>query len=273
MSVTEFDTNAQMIDWPPFLEVEVANLIVEGYQRPVDEKRVDTIHKEFDPKLFGAITVAELQDTGDGSEPPLAVIDGSHRRAVALKLNAETMWAQVHEGLSYEQRAQMFVDIQRKRKALTAVDTFLAQVEAKDSKATVVNRVVHETGFQVVRTGGSSDTQANGIRAVGSLMTIYNAQGGERGLRRTLEFLQRLPTVARYRTHSDFIGGAGRFLREHPEASPEQLYLRMDAKDYSTTKVVEEAEKLHKLGGGALSRASSIGSVLEKVWNGKKQHE
>lgn len=261
MSVTEtYDTNAQLIEWPPFLEVDVADLVAEAYQRRPDEKRIERITKEFDPGLFGALTVVEIE------ENRLALVDGQHRWRVAVKLGLETVWVQLHENLTYEERARMFVDLQRKRKNLTAVDKFLAEIQAKDPAAITINRLVEEQGFEIVT---HNDNKASGIKAVVGLERIYKL-GGEKLLRRTLQTIAGYPTVARYRTNIDLISGTGRFLMAHPQVTPESLHRQLHEGDITTTAIIEAAEQMQKLGGGAQSRAASVEKVYQNVWNGKR---
>ena len=83
--------------------VEISKLNTNySYQRNLNERRVNEIKKEFDPKLLGKITISRH------SNGKLFVIDGNHRVAACKAVGAKYIDAEIIDGLSIEQEAELF---------------------------------------------------------------------------------------------------------------------------------------------------------------------
>jgi hypothetical protein len=245
----------ELVDWPPFIEVETSELIAETYQRPADEKRVAKIVGEFDLKLFGALVTAA---TG----MQYALIDGQHRWRVAQELALETVWVQLHEGLSYEERARMFVDLQRKRKNLTPIERFKAELEAGDEQAHAIREMVENSGFRLV---DKPDPEPDSIRAVVGLEGIYSKD--PQALAKTLIVAGNFPKVAKFRASNHMLRGIGRFVLAHPDAEPDLLSEKLENAEMNPTAVIQAANQLQKLGNESMTICVQM--VMESVWNGK----
>jgi len=243
----------RLLDWPPFIEIEVSQLVAERYQRPLDEKRLNKMVKEFDLKLLGALVTAD-------AEGRYAIIDGQHRWRVLERIGSETVWVQWHENLAYPERAQMFVDLQRRRKNLTPYERFHGECEAGVEQAIEVRRILHEHGFVL---GYMPDGPVNQIRAVVALERQY--QRGPEVLHKTLQFISEFPKVAKSRTSNDIIRGAGRFFGNHKNISPEDLYERVQLADMTASRMLEEAAKLNKIGGSG--RPEAVMKILEELYD------
>src|SRR3954452_18659822 len=92
-------------------------VVDERYQRPVEDYRVQKIAEHFDETLFGVLEVSRRNGT-------CAVFDGQHRLEAARRIGLGVVPCLVHEGLSPEDEAQLFVRLQRERKNINPNDRF-----------------------------------------------------------------------------------------------------------------------------------------------------
>lgn len=154
----------------------------EAYQRPLDERRVRRMQAEFDPSLLGVLEVSARADNR------YAVIDGGHRWQTLAALDtdgaATAAWCKVHFGLTVEQEAALFHDIDSSRRALTGWDRWKARRAAEDPLVLDVEAVLAEHGLRT----GDKTRQDGVVRAVGACEAIVN-RGGVSLLRDTLEVI------------------------------------------------------------------------------------
>ncbi len=145
-----------------------ALMVDHSYQRELNRGRVADMAAEFDVSLLGVIEVA---DRGDGR---FAVLEGQHRfrAALAAKGADHHMVCQVHTGLSVEDEARLFYEIDRRRKALSPWDKWKARRSSGDETVIDVEAVVAEAGMRVHMTAAPGS-----IRSTASLERLY-ADGG-----------------------------------------------------------------------------------------------
>jgi hypothetical protein len=110
------------------------------YQRPLDDSRVAKMAASYDVALVG---ILEVSDRGDGK---YAVVDGQHRWAMLVELDVRSVdtpvCCHVHRGLTVEQEAALFRDIDRGRRALTTWDRWHARLAAAEPTVVAIDRVV-----------------------------------------------------------------------------------------------------------------------------------
>ncbi|GAS98850.1 uncharacterized protein RMCC_5815 [Mycolicibacterium canariasense] len=98
------------------------------YQRLLDTTHARKMSAGWDRRLAGII---EVSDRGEGASPRYAVIDGQHRWAAARNLTEPPkLVANVHEGLTVEQEAQLFDKLNRQRKKINGFDHYRARLAA-----------------------------------------------------------------------------------------------------------------------------------------------
>lgn len=246
-------------DWPPFMEIETDTIVSEAYQRPLDEKRVLKMVNGFNIRIFGALTVADV--TVDTNAGQYAIIDGQHRLEVAVRKSMETVWVQLHENLTYQQRAQMFVDIQTTRKGLSPVQRFKGEVEAGVGRAVDLNRMVEEAGLHVSDIPATQD--AYGVRAIVGLERIYNRRRDI--VPRVLYVCNSWPSVSQNRTSNYIIRGLGMFLLRNPEVDHQKLAGALEEQEASPNSLLDVAQQIKSVGGGdAMTRG--VERALEAVW-------
>lgn len=139
-----------------------------AYQRELDTHRVQRMVDAFDPSLLGIIDVS---DRGDGR---YAVIDGQHRWAVILKrFGAKApIVCNVHAGLSVEQEAALFYEIDHSRRNLTGWDRWWARRGAGDSAVLAIERLVERHGLLV-----EAGTRDGSVRATKALEDVVGLGG------------------------------------------------------------------------------------------------
>lgn len=153
-----------------------------AYQRDLDELRVQRMVDDFDPTLLG---VLEVSDRTDGT---FALLDGQHRWAAAREAHPDrdqaALVCQVHRGLTVEDEARVFYEIDARRKALSGWDRWKARRGSGDRVVLDVERIVAAEGLKV--DPASKDGCVSATVALERVFTI----GGEPLLASTLTILK-----------------------------------------------------------------------------------
>lgn len=106
---------------------------------------VNRIAREFDPALFGVITLAEREG---GS---YYILDGQHRVAAVVKMGAaDTLLpCEVITGKSYKEEAEIFYKRNSRRAVMTSQDKFRGALEAGEDRAPEIVDILESCGFVV----------------------------------------------------------------------------------------------------------------------------
>ncbi len=115
------------------------------YQRPLDAHRVGRMVAEYDQSLVGVI---EVSLRPDGT---YRVIDGQHRLAMVRQVRGAGahVACNVHTGLTPEQEAQLFFDIDKKRRRLTGWDRWNARRGAGEAVVLDIERIAAAHGLKI----------------------------------------------------------------------------------------------------------------------------
>lgn len=154
------------------------------YQRIPNERRVREMAANFDPDLLNPLHVS---DRGDGF---YYCFDGGHRVAMLRLLGWQDQLVPClrYLHLTYEDEADLFVELNRKPQRPSTLTTFRGAVEAKKPWALAIMQEVQAVGFFVKWKHGERGRGA--VQAVGSLERIYR-WGGTEQLRTVLQTIQR----------------------------------------------------------------------------------
>jgi hypothetical protein len=128
---------------PYVIAVRAADLFADRtYQREVDPKRVRAMAGDFDPRLLGVIDVSAR----GGSR--YAILDGQHRHALVVDVRGQDtpMVCQVYEGLTLDEEARLFHEINVRRKALNFWDRWKARRAAGDERVALIEPSLPGTG-------------------------------------------------------------------------------------------------------------------------------
>ena len=115
------------------------------YQRPVDEKEVDRLVREWDDRLLEPLTVSFRTDasmwwTASTVSPPWSRRTGGREVMVPCK---------VYSGLSYEEEAALCYKLDKAKRRLSLSQSTNALVESgMDAEATEIRRLIEEAGFR-----------------------------------------------------------------------------------------------------------------------------
>lgn len=168
------------------------------YQRELDAGRVKAIAEAFDPRLLGVLEVSRHNGK-------CAVFDGQHRLAALKKIKgANTAPCLVHEQMTPQEEAELFVLHQTKRRGIQSVERFRARVFAGDPVAVAIEGIVNDCGFEIG--SGQKESEVWGIRAVTAIERVYTKYGAE-SLEAVLRFIAAVWGGDQKSTDGSFIGG------------------------------------------------------------------
>ena len=144
------------------------------YQRPVEQRDVDKIIREWNGRELSPIVVSFR----DGK---FNVIDGQHR-AEAMRQMAGgkdvIVPCIIHTGMTYEEEAAMYARLDTDKKRLTLRQYTKAVVEAgSDANILEVKRLTEDAGF--VWALGEPTGEAFEIATIRALISAYQLLGGE----------------------------------------------------------------------------------------------
>ncbi|WP_411815753.1 DUF6551 family protein [Gordonia sp. SND2] len=151
------------------------------YQRDLDPNRAKAMSVKWEPRLVGTL---EVSDRGETSEPRYAVINGQHRMAAARLLDPTmALPCTVHSGLTVQQEAALFWDIDRTTKKLSNWDRWYARRAAGDKDVASIEAVCTEFGYRV-----SHSPVENALQCCSALEFVYR-RCDLQTLRDVLEFV------------------------------------------------------------------------------------
>lgn len=148
--------------------LDTSVLIIDSrYQRELDLPRVRKMASSFSWDLFGVLEASKR----DANK--YAIFDGQHRYETALLLEISPLPCLVHEDLSPQEEAKLFTSLQLKRKGLSQIDRFSAQVFAGISESVEIQEIINDLGLTIDKRRHLGTS----ISAVISLERIYRRWG------------------------------------------------------------------------------------------------
>lgn len=154
-------------DWPYRFELAaLERLFIDAdYQRPLTSF-VETVTAEYDPALVGTLIVSERADKR------LAVIDGQ-TRCEAMRRNAEPAApCLVYSNLTRAQEAELFADLQTKRRGMATFLRFRAALVAQKQEAVAIAGIVTKAGRNAGFELGIQD-KGTTVKAIAALEKTY----------------------------------------------------------------------------------------------------
>jgi hypothetical protein len=200
------------------------------FQRPLDERRAESIGADLNPDAFGVITLSRRPNGR------YVILDGQHRVQALRSIgwNGQKIECHVFTGLTPAAEAQRFIQLNN-FKGLRYIDKFLSRIEAHDPAAVQIAKIVQDAGYAVDR------TQRDGtITAAKALEDVYLGRGQKikgvnpAALRLTLKVVTDAWGHTTSAVNGQVLAGVGAFcLRYGKAVNAERL-----------------AEKLRKMSGG-----------------------
>jgi len=239
------------------------------YQRDLKIDRVQKLVRDWDRRLAGVVVVSIRAHI-------IWCVDGQHRLAAMREMGQAIVEAQVFEGLTQGEEADLFVKYNRNRSALTIWDLFRAETTAQDPETLDLIRITHKFGMALTNSPGP-----HSIQALGAVMRVYRL-GGEALLASVFTTIQDLWPNERLAWGGQLITGMALFryaFLERPgyETSRERAILERHNPVYflrkareisfgttrnSSSRLVAEAIRLTYNEG--LSRSKQLGTLRAK---------
>ena len=189
------------------------------YQRPVKQEKVDRIIREWNPRKITPIIVSFR----DGS---FNIVDGQHhaeaarQRAGGRDVDVPCI---IHTGMTYQEEAQMYADLDTDKTPLTPRQHTKALVEAgSDPKIMDIQRLVEEGGFT-----WALDIQTGVPYEIAPIRTLINAYQllGSAGFSRMLALLAGAWQGTPHSLRSAMISGMALFLKTYEPELDDQSFI------------------------------------------------
>lgn len=194
-----------VLDW---IAVDMID-VDEMYQRPLDQQRVDVIAQTLSWRSFGALVVVPQKDGR------YHATDGQHRLAAAKQHPTVThVPAVIVQAEDVQAEAGIFVDINKNRKNVTALELFFAQLTAGDAEAESILQVCQGAGVRIPKFMGKG-FKANDCVSIAAIQACVS----KRGAAKTREILALL-TKASFAPISASHIKATEMLLHDPEFAP-----------------------------------------------------
>ena len=135
----------------------------------LDRAKVERMLRDWNPAAIGVITVSHRTTGAKGDPGTFVIVDGQHRWETKRRLtdNAGTIPCRIFEGLTVQEEAQMFLDLNATNQ-VRLIDKFKVRLTREDPAAVEISGILSAYGWVV------SPVPANGhINAVGVLERVY----------------------------------------------------------------------------------------------------
>jgi hypothetical protein len=225
------------------------------YQRNPDKKRISVMAHQWNQDLAGAIVVNQRENG------KYYVVDGQQRLGAMQRIDnkPDRAWAQIFEGLTLEQEAMLFHELDTKRYGLTKGAIFTALVAAKDKAALEILEAARENGMEI-------DYHAHPgpgyLRAYDTLMQIHRRRGKER-LSQIIRIVSKAWPNDRNAGAAAILVGLERFIERYPKANERHLI------DALSKRTPREIENLARTLSNAMSSAlgAAAGRAIMGLYN------
>jgi len=200
-----------------YQKVRLDELEADGrFNRPIYNSHVEALAATFSSAAFGCL---ELWRREDGT---LVILDGQHRRLAALMVgvpgDVKAIPALVHDGLTLDQAAELFVALNATR-LVNPYDKFRALLIAGHGETCDINRIVQGQGLRVA--GGKADGT---ISAVTTLRRVYH-MGDPHGtvMALALKTLRSAWADVSEAYEAPLLKGIALYFHQHRDTAPEML--------------------------------------------------
>lgn len=145
-----------------------------SYQRELDHVRVEQMAKDYSPSLLLPFAVNIRRD---GSR---FTVDGQHRTAMLAKLGKGDgrVACAVYRGLTVEEEAWLFDELNKRQKKLTPLQQFRGAVAAGDPEALAIKEAVESAGFAI--RPEQRDLSRSNVPGVAALKRVRRQYGEDR---------------------------------------------------------------------------------------------
>ena len=239
--------------------VKLADLRVETQpQRALNERRAQAISRSLVPSALGAIVVSKR---GDGS---MWIVDGQHRVRAALLAGLKTLTAEVHENLSLNDEAVLFMLNNNESQRVGAVDLYHVGLTAGADLQVDIQNVLDKHGLKV-----STASSANNLAAIRCVEDVVRRYGTE-ALDRAIAIAEAAWGRDSQSWEGTLIGGLGEFLGKHgADVDDKTLVAKIQRKGTQNKWLMLSTGHMVSLdsGGSAVSKRHGCYRALKVEWN------
>jgi hypothetical protein len=160
---------------PSYEWVELDRIKVDmSYQRKLNDLKVKKIINNFDMNAFGALLINKRDDDDD-----FYLIDGQHRSSAAKQKCLGIVPTIKLYGLTQQEEADLFVELNSNRYQIKSIDKFKAKVTSDNKNALEIVNIMNQYGFKPnhLNNGNISTRKRGYVTNVSSLEKIYNSKG------------------------------------------------------------------------------------------------
>jgi len=190
------------------------------YQRPVDQRKVDKIIREWNPRKLTPVVVSFR----DGK---FNVVDGQHHiEAMRQKAGGRDVIVPciIHTGMTYQEEADMYAALDTDKTPLTPRQHTKALVEAgSDPKIMEIKRLVEDSGFTWaldVQTGEPYE-----IAPIRTLINAYQLLGGA-SFSRMLALMAGAWQGTPHSLRASMLSGMALFLKTYETELSDRAFIR-----------------------------------------------
>lgn len=213
--VDKIDKGSHTTKWIPGRELSV---VWPSAQRLCDERRVAKMAAEFDPDLFGVVSISE--QTFNGAHH---IIDGQHRVALMELLFGpdERVPCYQFDCPDSERAAQVFDKLNSTQKKPQPIDMYRVRVTAGEETEVAVHRIITNLGYKV-----GYARREGVISAVQALTYVYRTHGAD-VLRAALGLIKATFGKDPDAVAGNVIRGYGLLLKQHPDLNTTRMVDRV----------------------------------------------
>lgn len=190
------------------------------YQRPVLDRVVDKLVREWDPRLLTPLVVSYR-------DARYNLVDGQHRVCAMRKKNGGkdvTALCRVYHGLTYEQEAELYYKLDRAKGHLRLAHATKALVESgADAEIIEIKRLLEGAGF--VWALDKPTGEPFEIKATRAVINAYRLLGGA-AFSRMLELTARTWHGAPSSVKASFLSGMALFLKTYETELDDDVFIK-----------------------------------------------
>ena len=190
------------------------------YQRPVLDRDVDKLVREWDPRLLTPLVVSYR----DGH---YYLVDGQHRVCAMRKKNGGkdvTALCRVYYGLTYEQEAELYYKLDRAKGHLRLAHATKALVESgADAEIIEIKRLLEEAGF--VWALDKPTGEPFEIEATRAVISAYHLLGGA-SFSRMLGLIAKTWRGTPASLNASILSGMALFLKTYETELDDEVFIK-----------------------------------------------
>jgi hypothetical protein len=236
MTKHDQDRGFHETEWIP---VKNLSIVWTEAQRPLNKLHAQRLADNFDPDMFGTISVTKPNGKGI-----YHVIDGQHRVVAVTEKwgHDEKVPCQVFDAVDPSRAAQIFDSVNSGRRALQPIELFKVRVTAGKELQVEVNKIVIKCGYFV------GHRNANSIQCVGALEVVYQSYGPI-VLEATLRLIRKMWGEENSACGALIVRGIGMLLSEFRHLDFERLATAISSK-YTPARLLGAAKTAKEMAGG-----------------------